>query len=322
MSLHRRDFLKFASLAGATAMGSTALGSSTLGGPALCPPRVDELWFINTRSVPCGPLSDSSIPCWQAFRAVSGGPWQQASVADLWAESGDGRSTVCYLHGNRINTSWAMRNGSTAYQALVRPAPESPPPVRFVIWSWPSDRIWRPIKDAVYKARVANSECYKFGWFLGHMPPSAQLGLIGFSYGARIVTGGLHLVAGGSLFGHVLGPHSQPATRTVLWAAASHNYWLNPGQLHGNALYATDALLNLYNSCDPVLHRYSFLDRCARPQALGYTGVPRGWLGANGARFAQRDVCCEVGRQHHMEPYCASPTVMANTRQYVLWQPV
>jgi hypothetical protein len=317
MQLHRRNVLKVAASAGTSALALDALAATASAAPACCAARADELWFINTRGVACGALNASSTDHWTAHRAMPGGPWQRASVADLWAQSGDGRVNAFYVHGNRINTQWAMRNGTTAYQALVRPLPTAPPPIRFIIWSWPSDRIGRPLRDARYKAEVADGECFKLGWFLGQMQPTSQVGLVGFSYGARIITGASHLLAGGQLFGRVVGRVHQPALRSVLWAAALHDYWLNPGQLHGRALYANQGMLNLYNPCDRVLRRYAALDRSARAQSLGFTGVPAGWLGAGAQRFAQRNVCCHVGNRHDMEPYCYSPTVLAHTRQYV-----
>jgi hypothetical protein len=314
MTFDRRRFVKTTGLlAAADILGSSASSAAAAARPS------DELWFINTRGVPYGNLSHHSLHCWSAWRAVPGGAWQQASIADLWGRAADGRRNVFYVHGNRINVDWAMRNGNSAYQALTSPVGFHTPPMRLVMWSWPSDRILRPALDVRVKADVADYESYKLGWFLGNMHPQGYVGLIGFSYGARMITGALHLLSGGSLFGQALGAHHLPPTRSVLWSAATHNYWLSPGQLHGRAILATDRMLNLYNSRDSALRRYPHLDKSTLPQALGYVGLPNGYLGAEGYRFAQRDVCCEVGRRHAMDEYCAAPNIVGQTKQYALW---
>ena len=73
--------------------------------------------------------------------------------------------------------------------------------LRFVIWSWPSDKIKGPLNDIRTKAWRTDTDGYYLGWFLQRMHPQSDIGLIGFSYGARIVSGALHVLAGGELDG-------------------------------------------------------------------------------------------------------------------------
>jgi hypothetical protein len=195
------------------------------------------------------------------------------------------------------------------------------PPVRFVIWSWPSSQIKGPLKDVRSKAWRTDTDGYYLARFLAEMKPEVRTGLIGYSYGARIITGALHLLGGGSLAGRTVPAGERPQIRTALWAAALHNDWLLPGHYHGQALAMADRWLTTYNCCDPVLSRYQWIDKCSDPVALGYSGL----YGRNrlppelNERVEEMNVSCLVGGTHDMRAYLYSLPVQDRTRQYVLW---
>jgi len=319
MSLQRRDLLTYA---GATALAAAA-SSPVLGADgACCPPRADDLWFINTRAVPCGRLSEAHNRTWSAHRMAAGNVWRPSSIEQFFADCGDGRMTVFFVHGHRVNQHWAMESGWWVYQGIVQSCRDCPPPIRYVIWKWPTEGGGRPIPDAREKAVRANYESYRLAWFLAHIPPQSPLSFVGFSLGPRVFTGALHLLAGGVLHGQTVPVASTPQARSVLWAAGLHNHWLMPGQKHGRAMYATDAMLNLYNCCDPVLRFYPRIDPCSQADALGYTGMSASRLGAHAFRYRQRNVCGEVNKLHLTRNYACNASIMASTRQYLLWHPV
>lgn len=318
--LHRRQILQYA--AGATA----AIGSSAWTGSAnaaACGLRAgDDFWFVNTYNVPCGRLTEAHRRSFAAHRMTQSGVWQVSSADALFAEAGDGRMTIFYVHGHRVDTQWATTGGWAIYRHLVQVCSTSPGPIRFVIWKWPSEKSALPLRDARMKAAISDHEGYKLGWFAAHIPATTPQSYVGFSLGPRVFTGALHLLAGGALCGQTLSGHQQPSVRAVLWAPALHNHWLAPGHAHGRAMYVTNAMLNLHNCCDPVLKRYHRLEPRTRPTALGYTGMPTSWLGPLANRYRQRNVCSEVGRPHLTANYYQSPSVMASTRQYLLWHNV
>ena len=213
MAIPRRDLLKYA--AGASLLHA----SPALAAP--CAPRTDDLWFINTAGVPCGLLSPAHHRCFSALRMDSGHRWQHSSIDQFFADSGDGRITIFFVHGHRVNVEWAMRSSWEIYQGLVQACPAAPPPIRFVIWKWPSEggifrNGRRPIVDARDKAVIADHQAYKLAWFLGHLPPHSPLSLLGFSLGPRIMTGALHLTAGGSQLGYTVAAPYQAPIRTVM----------------------------------------------------------------------------------------------------------
>jgi hypothetical protein len=153
------------------------------------------------------------------------------------------------------------------------------------------------------------------------MKPEVQNGLIGYSYGARIITGALHLLGGGTLAGQTMPAGERPAIRVALWAAALHDHWLLPGHYHGQALAMADRWLVTYNYCDPVLSRYQWIEKCGDPAALGYSRLyGRNLLPTElNDRVEEMNVSCLVGGTHDMRPYLYLLPIQNRTRQYVLW---
>jgi hypothetical protein len=283
----------------------------------------DELWMISTRHLGCPPWNNPENPDFQVLQYHPTEGWQDASW-QLWLETGpQSVSTVVYVHGNRVDWSKAFRRGTLAYRALRRNTAATEP-MRFVIWSWPSNQQCGPRRDAESKADRADLECHYFARYLRSFGPESRLGLIGYSYGARIVSGGLHLVAGGCLDGHTLpeaGDLPPETVRVAMLAGALHNYWWLPGRRHDHCLSQVDQMLVLFNPCDPALRWYAKLDRRNRPRALGAASVtcPH-CLGDAGQCLEQRNVACEIGKTHDAEAYFGSASIMSQIADLLLWQ--
>jgi hypothetical protein len=233
--------------------------------------------------------------------------------------------TVFFVHGNRVDGCQVFGRGLNTYRALTRTL-DDPTSIRFVVWSWPSTRIFGPRRDVLIKAARTNSDCYYLASLLAHLSSDTELGLFGFSFGARIISGALHMLAGGNLCGLELAadeplPVLQP--RIVLMAAAMHRHWWLPCGFHSQCPAVASAMLVQFNPCDQVLKMYPRIDRRNRPQALGYTGFP--WtdqLGENAHKLQQQNVCCLVGREHSLYQYICRPGIMDEARRTLLWQPV
>jgi hypothetical protein len=153
------------------------------------------------------------------------------------------------------------------------------------------------------------------------MKPEVRCGVLGYSFGARIVSGAMHLVGGGSIFGQSLSAAPRPQFRVVMWAAAEHNHWYLSGQFHSEALAAADAWYSTINCCDPVLARYAGLEKCSNPAAVGYAGIyGRNLLPADvNARIEEVNVSNIVDGEHHWRPYLYSLYIQNRTRDYILW---
>ena len=174
------------------------------------------------------------------------------------------------------------------------------------------------------KAARSDYDSYYFGVFLSRLDPRTRLGMYGFSYGARIISGALHLLGGGEMFGLTV-PNVEAnqgrRARAVLMGPAMPNYWLLPGYRHDEAVSQVDRMLVQYNPCDRILRMYRFVERRSRPQALGYSACP--WLselGKDASRVEQQNVCPQIGNNHDVRVYFASSKVMSELRRCVLWQ--
>jgi hypothetical protein len=272
----------------------------------------DEMWIVSTRGVsPCQcPKSDEF-----SVRRFADGQWNETSINDLWAASD--AVTAVVVHGNRINPCWAKRHGWMIYRKLSSGA-DSDERIRFVIWSWPSERIPGPIRDARAKAQRATSEGLLFGWFLGQFSPDNRLSLIGYSYGARVIGGGLHVTGGGSLNGQLLPkPVATQSVHVSLLAAAVHQDELLKNGKFAEAQHQMGELLLFVNRSDPILRRYYLLDKNNRQDALGFSGFCR-------QRFApvvqQVNVSPYIGRSHDIQRYFSNHKLVSLVRDNVLWR--
>lgn len=285
----------------------------------------DSVWLISTRHLGSPDVSAQQAAEPRISRYVPELGWQLQTMADLKAVS---QLTVVYVHGNREDADRAERRGVATYSTLLHAA-VAPPPFRFVIWSWPSDRLRRTRSDVLCKAARSDDDSYYLAQFISQLEPQTHVGMFGFSYGSRIITGALHLLGAGTLNGRQL-PGAQPSAagstgrvrsiRVALAASAMHDYWLLPGHAHGRAISQVERMLVLINGCDEALRFYPLIDRCERPQALGYTGFS--WtaeLGAAAARLDQQDVTSVIGRAHDYRSYLGADSVMAQVRPYLFW---
>jgi hypothetical protein len=229
-----------------------------------------------------------------------------------------GMSTVIFVHGNRL-TAWdAKREGLAAYRRMACQS-ASEAPIRFVIFSWPSAQIRGPLKDVRAKAARTGPAGCQLAWLVDQMPADTPLTLVGFSFGARIVTGALHILGGGSV-GHcglaeLQHPDRRPAS-VVLLAAAVHSDWLCPGHCHGLAMTQVSEMLLVNNCDDPAMKYYRFVSQNGRPQALGCCG-PTCIDAAGASKIVKRNVSCYVGDNHDLFCYLAAPGVIGQIWDYV-----
>jgi hypothetical protein len=324
-SRHRRVVGNRAAALVVLAAIQIAGSNNCLAGPAACAPRLrpqDEVWLVSSRGLSwCDPPQNvARLRYWRFDRQRS---WVVSSLSELSATDDPQVTTVVFLHGNRVSTSEAFTGGWIAYRRLVKCADERP--VRFVIWSWPSDQVCGPVKDARVKAARTNPAGYYLAWFVGQLHPDVPVSLWGHSFGARIATGAMHLLGGGKLAGRRLDAQvgsSRRPMHVVLLAAALDDHWLLPGHRHGDALSRTDDMLLINNGCDRVLKRYQLMYPCRGcEQALGYVGLATWCLSPDDTqKVHQLDACCHVGKQHQFANYIESPDLVARMRACLLFE--
>lgn len=301
-------------LCAAAGMTSSLAGEGTAAAKPFEPRPSDQIWLVNTRDIACvdeGPGNSTS-------RYIAG-YWKGMDDRAFYESDDSETVTVIYVHGNRMDAAGAEARGLAIYRELFSSQTEGK--VRYVIWSWPSDQIRGPVKDVRSKAYRSDDETYLLARFLAPIPADRRVGLIGFSYGSRIIGGGLHLLGGGTLAGHKLEDGPRPSFRVVYWAAAVQNDWLLPENVHGRATPLAQTWLNIYSSCDSVLWRFDKVDKCDGSPALGYVGLAggRSSLPADLAeRYADFDVAHLIGGDHRSEPYFFNDEIIRKTREAVM----
>lgn len=118
--------------------------------------------------------------------------------------------------------------------------------------------------------------------------------MIGYSFGARVATGALHLLGGGRMERHVSSedPVQGAEIRVGLIAPAIESLWLAQRGYHGLATKNMASMTLLYNRRDAVLKRYWLLEKVRRETALGFSGPTRFAPRFDGMRLSVRSRDC------------------------------
>ena len=278
-----------------------------------------QVWLVSTRGAPHDGVPGQALPQLDYWRLDEQSEWSAADAAMFRASDDPAVPTVVFIHGNRSDADEAVEKGWCTYQSIRS---QSDRPLRFVIWSWPADREFRRNRpDARLKAAYSDVDAWYLAQWLAEVRPGVRLSLIGHSFGPRIITGDLHLLAGGQLAGCGLPEGTVTAwstgkrnpIRAVLLAAALDYDWLAPGGCHEQALSLVDQMLVTCNSCDRALRWYPRIDGRGGPSALGFVG-PGGVENAKNIELL--DVSALVGPFHDYRRYYAVPDVYCRWAHY------
>jgi hypothetical protein len=283
----------------------------------------DEITVVNVRGA-CGSCDPEvlrrtiDIDTYAIHDEAGHRRWMDIDL-DSFLASDPAVPTIVFVHGNQITASDAMREGVTVYRRLIKYGCDSPK-IRFVVFSWPSAKIRGLLKDVRVKAARTGPAGCQLAWLIDQMPAETPVSLIGFSFGARIITGGLHILAGGTLGGslalHEGAQQERRPMNVVLIAAALHAHWLGEGQCHGLAMTQVDQMLLLNNCRDRAMVFYHWLTPGrGGPQALGLRGPTR-ISSEYAAKIRKRDMSGIVGPQHDLMRYLCAPGPLSQIWAY------
>ncbi|MEN6457655.1 MAG: alpha/beta hydrolase [Thermoguttaceae bacterium] len=228
---------------------------------------------------------------------------------------------VVFVHGNNTDADQALTKGLYVYNTIRLQAGDKP--FRFVIWSWPADRFFGILNRGSTRAKAeeCDTESYYLAAWLNRLAPGTRICLAGHSFGPRIITGALHLLAGGPLACRAM-PEATVAAwkggkrnpvRTVLMAAALDADWLAPDGRHGLAPSIADRMLITCNDRDRILRYYPRLWHRQSSEALGLVGP----CGVDCLEHVETiDVSGEVGRFHDWRDYAFTPEVRCRWTEY------
>jgi len=289
------------------------------------PVVIDEVVLVSTRSLH-GTCDSNQIEnrlcCERWIPGESGAKWQPISLQEVLVDSQPTRRTVVYVHGNRIDRGEDRRRGLMVYRSLVSHRQTSQP-IRLVIWSWPSAQIRGPVKDYHLKSVRSRQSGWQLAWFLDRMSEQTPVSIVGYSLGARVVSGALHLLDGGELDG-LRYPVSHRSRRTsyrvALLAAAYDADWIQPRGYYGRALAKTDQLWLLTNRLDPAMRFYNLSTCRGRIPALGWVGVAEpSSLDCLAGQVHVVNVTKEVGRHHGLAAYLKASTGMEHIWRQLIY---
>ncbi len=265
----------------------------------------DRIWEVSTRHLSACPSVDAPL---QVSSFVEN-CFQPSSLETLLTDpvALNAPRTIIYVHGNWMEWDNARDRGLIMYRAL---ASRSCEPINLILFSWPSQRTQRRIRDVLEKADLADAHAYYFADFIQHLPASQPLSVMSFSFGGALTCGALHLVSGGTLQGRSLPTNPVHANiRLSLTAPAFGKSELGTCGKYSHALTQVERLVNLYNSNDPVLQRFRFVDNRKSP-AAGFSGIDYGMNERlqGHPRIVQYDCKKGTGRSHYEVEYICNCT--------------
>ncbi len=273
----------------------------------------DEIYLLSTRWVgtACdGRAMSNRLQCEECIATPQHpAQWITRDWQELVSDSNSLRPTVVYIHGNRIERGKDRSQGMQIYRSLTRHG-NSNQPIRFIIWSWPSTAISGPLKDYKLKANRTQPAAWQLAWFLDQLPARTQISVLGYSYGARVASGAMHVLGGGALGNLKLQQRIHPqreSIRVALLAAAYDAHWIQPGHFYGRALSQVERMVIATNQMDPIMRFYHLSNGRGRVHALGKVGVSQPQSLGSARQFVRTiDFTHAVGRNHSLVNYLAA----------------
>ena len=291
-----------------------------------CPQSTAQsVWIISTRNAPlCNRrrVIGATLDYWRMDIDEDGcRHWLASDKDEFHGSARPGIPTCFHIHGNRTSHRYAISEGLGVLECLENQAHGQQ--FRMVIWSWPSGRT-RGLNrnDARVKAARSDVQAYYFARCTRRLNPHARVGMIGYSFGARVITGALEMLAGGCIAGYRLDMQEEnpqeetveetspttlgnlPRIRIVLIASATDRCWLLPGRRYGSALDLVDWALVTRNSRDPVLRWYPKMYGFRGPQATGFAGPAL--TCEQRQKTEVLNLSCAVGKSHEWQRYLCS----------------
>ena len=320
-----RPFWKRASEAGLTFLLLCAITSAEeVTNPESC--QV-PFWIISTRE--CDQESPGDTPDQLQYTRVHSPEKHEESTLESFLSALSPQTRICiFVHGNFVSRDFAEEEAGVVFRSLNKFGQEDQD-VEYEVLSWPSERIL-PITrwDLSLKTERADVTAHYLAQLVDRIPVTNAIAFIGYSLGARSVSGTLEILAGGAVGKHKTAPTHSPSSvkrplHAVLIAASIDHDWLNPDERFGNALSQLEKILILRNSDDLALAFYP-LRKLFSPGALGRVGLKKkDWEKLSGLeqKIKITDVEEIVGCSHDSDNYFNSTVIAKMIVPYVFCIP-
>jgi hypothetical protein len=272
-----------------------------------CDDQNDRLWMISTRHLSAQACNANlNSVDFRVSKLDRCGNKQPDQFESFLSSVSPGRTVVIHVHGNRLTESEANTRGRFVYRNVKCNAPEIP--MDYVIFSWPAEQRGLLIRDGRTKAKITEAESLYLATLLRELAVrNIRVAIVAYSFGCRVVSGGLHCLAGGSLSGRCLPTEPIVGANIAVGmiAPAVQADWLANGCYHGLATKNISNLTILYNSRDAVLKRFWLVELDSRGPALGYAGPRRIAPGFDGmpVPLIKCDCARFLGLAHNEQEY-------------------
>ena len=270
----------------------------------------DDVWVVSTRRLPdirCLPTR-VSLGVEQLVPDAACSRWMPSDLQGLL--DAPQRPLMLFIHGNRYDPASAKSQGLALARRIAAARPNDPP-VRTVIFSWPSSQEGLLLRDSRAKYERSMTEGYYFAWLLGQLEPSRPVAIVAYSYGSLIALEALDNLVNAEKSGRtdLQSWIDRPARlHLVLVASAVRHDALAPRGAYRDVVRCIDRLTLLNNTRDQALRFFEFIDPDLRTEALGHENMPARWLPPE-VEFTQVDAAPIVGKSHRFPPYMESPSL-------------
>ena len=297
--------LLVAALAVATIGLAVASPRRSQGGELSHPGCGTDVWVVSTRRLPgiCALPNGANLGVERLDEASN--CWVGSDVESLLADTS--RPLMVFIHGNRYEAGEAKSQGIRLARRLAACCPEAPP-FRTVIFSWPSAQRGILLKDGRAKYDRSFADGHYLAWLLGQVPPDRPVAIVSYSFGAIIALEAFEDLIAANRAGRAdIQPWCQRQARTnvVFIAPAVRCDALAPRGPYAETVACIDEFTLVINSDDDALRFFPLLDCRQRAEALGYVGMPSGWLPAE-IGFTKTDAAGIIGRNHGLPLYLDS----------------
>ncbi|MBR5161821.1 MAG: hypothetical protein IKW80_09360 [Thermoguttaceae bacterium] len=270
---------------------------------AACATQAEEFYVVDSYRH-TGNLSTEQMDAEFSAVAETSTGWTAADKDAIWKGSEDCK-TVIYIHGNLTDRCSAINDGYLIRQYLNRAIADKN--YKLVVWFWNSARTGAPIRqDATNAEHRSQWESFYLARFLQSAPESAEIRLIGYSFGANTVLGACQLLSGGKVYGRTE-PGTSGKIQSLLIAPAVPTWSFVYGR--EKALECQTSCRLTVNCVDTGLKWYRFVTPDRQTEAMGRDGVA-GVPASQKEKVTIYNVTNQVGATHALADYLGSTGVL------------
>ncbi|MDR3182647.1 MAG: hypothetical protein LBT89_06965 [Planctomycetaceae bacterium] len=268
-----------------------------------------DIWRIDTHSLSFAEPNSENFAKLRYYQRTNNA-WVESGSETFFSTQQKDVPLIIFAPGYTSTTSGTIQTGL----GLVRLFDKSKK-CRVVFWDWYAERIFCRIRsDVRSKIPVAQRSAGYLTLLMQNLKTDSKVCLFGFSFGARIVCGGvqnLNEADAERLHLHV-----------VLSAAATDQNWLGSESRHSNTVKYAEKILVTYNPDDWALAFYPYMYEIGhRAEALGLLGPPmRSVAPQYRSKIEAVNVQHYIGREHQTLKHAGSPVFRSRIGTYFFFE--